>query len=502
MKNYKIIFLIVYTSVVFSQNAGSLDPSFGNGGIVILNDYQSTGNDLALMSDGKIFVVGVINTVSLLRFNSDGSQDTTFVAANSTIFGVPYSMKIQSDGKILVVGSQNSGNGFIIRYNNDGTLDSNFGIGGIVYVSLKYVYKIEIDYILNKIVIGGLTRTGPNDFFTIARYNIDGTNDNTFNGNGLKIFTPSYLSPRLMDIQIDLSSKISASGYFHFDSNYFSSYATNNWLSRINSDGSMDTSFSDDGLLIVDSGSYSNEKFNQSNAMLLETDGSSVVAGSRGVDPFLGRDFCLYKVSSAGILQPSMPIYYGFTINKSDIAVCSAFDNNGKIILAGKTGNGVYQNSYAVLRLNQDYTVDTSFGINGRVETFPQVNDNQINNIAIQPDNKIIAVGSIRLGSDFSFPTKLCLVRYLGSDSLGTNEFENENEIQIFPNPVSKNLNISFNTFPSLKSIYQIIDINGRDILTGDIDNDKVQINVESLSKGIYFLKINNNIKTKKIIKN
>lgn len=502
MKKQITILLILLSSTVFSQTAGSLDPSFGNGGIVILNDYQSTGNDLALLSDGKILVVGEISTVSLLKFNSDGSQDTSFIAANSSIYGIASSMKIQADGKILITGYRNSGNGFIIRYNNDGSIDSSFGIAGIVDVNLKYVYKIETDTVLNKIVIGGLSRTGTSDFFALARYNMDGSIDNTFNGSGIKIFTPSYSSPKLMNLQIDSFSRISACGSYHFDSNYYSSFATNNWLCRVNSDGTMDTNFSDDGLLTVDNGSYFNEKFNESNAMILKSDGSLLVAGTKGVDPYFGRDFNLYEVSSVGSLAPSMPTSYGFTNNKSDIASSIAKDNNGKFILAGKTGNGVYQNSFAVLRLNQDYTSDTSFGVNGRVETFSQDNDNKINNIAIQTDNKILAIGNIRLGTDLSFPTKLCLVRYLGYDSLGTNEFENDNGIQIFPNPVSKILNLSFNTLPSLKSVFQISDINGRIILTGNIENDKMQINVESLSKGIYFLKINNNIKTKKIIKN
>jgi uncharacterized delta-60 repeat protein len=502
MKNQIIFLFILYNTIVFSQSAGSLDPSFGNGGIVILNDYQSTGNDIALLSDGKILVVGEINTVSLLKFNSDGSQNTTFTSANSTIFGVASSMKIQVDGKILITGYRYSGTGFILRYNSDGTLDSNFGTGGVLDVTLKYVYKIEIDNVLNKIVIGGLSRIGTNDYFSLARYNMDGNIDNTFNGNGIKLFTPNYSLPKLMNIQIDSFSRISACGSYHFDSNYYSSFATNNWLCRVNSDGSMDTSFSDDGLLTVDSGTYFNEKFNESNAMLLKSDGSLLVAGTKGVDPYFGRDFSLYEVSSVGTLTPNMPLNYGFTNNKSDIATSIAKDNNGKFVLAGKTGNGVYQNSYAVLRLNQDYTTDTTFGVNGRVETFSQDNDNKINNIVIQPDNKIVAIGSVRLGSDLSFPTKLCLVRYLASDSLETNEFENDNGFQVFPNPVSKNLNLSFNTLPSLKSIFQITDVNGRVILTGNIENDKMQINVESLSKGIYFLKINNNIKTKKIIKN
>jgi uncharacterized delta-60 repeat protein len=296
-----------------------------------------------------------------------------------------------------------------------------------------------------------------------------------------------------MHIQIDSSSRISVCGSYHFDSNYYSSFATNHWLSRVNPDGTMDATFSDDGLLTVDSGSYFNEKFNESNAMLLNPNGSLLIAGTKGVgSPSSGRDFSLYEVSSTGIVAPNMPINYGFTNNKSDIASSMAVDYNGKFVLAGKTGNGVYQNSYAVLRLNQDYTIDTSFGVNGRVETFLQDNDNKINNIAIQTDNKIVAIGSVRLGADLSFPTKLCLVRYLGSDSLGTNQFNATTTIALAPNPSNGIVRIqSENTFDEV-TIYTVL---GQQIATAKLPQTQ-EVDLQLLPAGTYFLKLKNNSTT------
>ncbi len=55
MKKYYIIFISLFSFVCFSQNDGSLDTSFGSGGIVINDAFTSTGADLTILSDGKNF---------------------------------------------------------------------------------------------------------------------------------------------------------------------------------------------------------------------------------------------------------------------------------------------------------------------------------------------------------------------------------------------------------------------------------------------------------------
>jgi hypothetical protein len=89
----------------------------------------------------------------------------------------------------------------------------------------------------------------------------------------------------------------------------YSSFATDNFLCRVNNDGTLDNSFSDDGVLIVDKGTYNSEKFNESNAIILKSNGSILIAGTKGTDPSSGRNFALYEVNSIGVLtSPNMPL--------------------------------------------------------------------------------------------------------------------------------------------------------------------------------------------------
>lgn len=502
MRKNIIFIFILYATTVFSQTAGSLDPLFGSGGVVINDAYTSTAADLAILSDGKILVAGYLNTITLRRYNPDGTPDTTFTPANTGVYGGVSSMVVQTDQKILVVGISTSLTGFIIRFNPDGTLDANFGTGGIVNTSFYNITKIKVST-TNKIIIGAVTRVGTSDYFSIARYNANGSLDTTFNSNGILTFPTIYSFPKIADIQIDSSNKIIACGSYHFSSNYYSSFATDNFLCRVNDNGTLDNTFSDDGMLIVDMGTYNSEKFNESNAIILKSNGSILIAGTKGTDPSSGRNFALYEVNSNGILtSPSMPLQFNVVSNKSDIARCMVVDNIGKIVLAGKSGNGSLQNSFSLLRLNSDYTVDNTFGNSGVVTTFSELNDNRLYNIAIQPDNKIVAVGTVKLGPNASYQDKMCLVRYLGTDSLNANQFESNNEVQVFPNPVSKNLNLVVHTILSQTESYIVTDSNGRLVIAGSIEQENTQINVEGLAKGIYILKTSKNTNPKKIIKN
>ncbi|MGW6710813.1 delta-60 repeat domain-containing protein, partial [Streptomyces sp. NPDC054956] len=127
---------------------GDLDPGFGAGGRVTtpLTAYAE-GHDIARQADGKLVVVGLSQEgFALARYNTDGSLDTTFSGdgmATSDFGGGSHSanaVAIQpSDGKIVVAGTTEvlgeEGGGCcffsVARYNTDGSLDTTFGEGGL-----------------------------------------------------------------------------------------------------------------------------------------------------------------------------------------------------------------------------------------------------------------------------------------------------------------------------------------------------------------------------------
>jgi uncharacterized delta-60 repeat protein len=191
---------------------GSLDATFGSGGEVT-TDFAS-GTDVAfsvtLQADGKIVAAGVTQdmagaeNLALARYNADGSLDATFGTGGrvTTDIGTlehAESVKIQSDGKIVVAGYTFVGPGadfVLLRYNSDGSLDSSFGSGGKVVTDLGSD-RDEADSLViqadGKIVVAGSTGSGSGSDFAVARYNSDGSLDTSF-GAGVVLNGPAFFT--------------------------------------------------------------------------------------------------------------------------------------------------------------------------------------------------------------------------------------------------------------------------------------------------------------------
>ncbi|MCR4416079.1 MAG: hypothetical protein NUV77_26995, partial [Thermoguttaceae bacterium] len=192
---------------------GQLDPDFGNGGIVITTFAMDAGaNAAAVDSSGNLIVVGACGDhsshlhVTLARYHRDGSLDTTFGTDGSGIVvteafpGAAIDVAILPGGEIVVGGTATSDpstgqtlEGFMVaRYHPDGTVDSDFGTGGITVTPILDVsvdppntwagsMALQTD---GKIVLAGgapeSTPTGTRWHLALARYNSDGTLDETF----------------------------------------------------------------------------------------------------------------------------------------------------------------------------------------------------------------------------------------------------------------------------------------------------------------------------------
>jgi uncharacterized delta-60 repeat protein len=216
---------------------GSLDPAFGGAGGVVTS-ISSTNNEayaVALQSDGKIVAAGYSNNGSnddfaVVRYNTDGSLDTTFGGTGKVTTPIgsdyddAYAIAIQPDGKIVVAGaSVMSSNDFaLVRYNPDGSLDTTFNGTGKVITPIgdgndvAQAVAIQPD---GKIVAAGYSSNGANDDFVLARYNPDGSLDTTFHGIG-KVRTPIGSSTdQAFGIAIQRNGRIVAAGYSFNGSN-------------------------------------------------------------------------------------------------------------------------------------------------------------------------------------------------------------------------------------------------------------------------------------------
>ena len=171
---------------------GTLDQNFGEGGKIRVNfGGVDSARDLVIQEDGKILVVGAANNqqdFGLLRLNANGSVDTSFgsdgkVTTNFSGTDFAEAVEIQRDGKIVVVGGGGDDFG-IARYNQNGTLDQSFGEGGKTRVNFSGVDNAR-DLIIQgdgKILVVGAAKSQAD--FGLVRLNANGSVDSSFGTDG------------------------------------------------------------------------------------------------------------------------------------------------------------------------------------------------------------------------------------------------------------------------------------------------------------------------------
>ncbi len=237
-------------ALVQYQANGSLDPGFGNSGTVI-TDVSGVDKALAVarQNDGKIVAVGECQSssgvdIALARYNPDGSLDRTFGSGGKVVTDLggtdsTRAVVVQSDGKI-VIGTGN-GDFVLVRYNSDGTIDSSFGDSGKVVVDLGSADGVNALALQSdgKIVAAGIS--GGN--VAVVRLESSGALDSSF-GSGGKVLTDLGASDRANAVTIQRDGKIVAVGVS----------GNNVALVRYEANGNPDSSFGDGGKVITDLG--------------------------------------------------------------------------------------------------------------------------------------------------------------------------------------------------------------------------------------------------------
>lgn len=396
---------------------GDPDPAFGAGGRVTTSfPGYAEGHDIARQADGKLVVAGLSEGgFALARYGTNGSLDPSFGAAGTVTsdFGGADSanaVAIQpSDGKIVVVGTTQviaeEGGGCcffsVARYNTDGSLDTGFGNGGLVRVDEFGGSADGADVAVQpdgRIIAAG---KGAGGGFALVRLDSGGHLDPTLGGDGAVVagFTPA--SPqdaggtaRGMALQPD--GKIVSVGYV-------GNTAFDIGVARHNADGSLDTTFSGDGMVTAD---FGGTEFG--NAVAVQPDGKIVVAGNGGAA------VALLRYNANGTPDTGFGTGNGRTSVRfpgdGGTANAMALQPNGKIVLAGLADdpNSSEANDFGLVRFNPNGTVDTGFSGDGFAVTgFGDYDEARA--VLVQPDGNIVAAG---YGAGYAF----ALARYQGGD--------------------------------------------------------------------------------------
>lgn len=489
----------VFPTRFFAQ-AGSLDLSFDTDGIVTadIGQDEDNGRAIAIQADGKIVVAGYSyfndrDVFALLRYNLNGSLDDSF--DDDGVVTTPigdsgnraHALAMQSDGKIVVAGYywNGSNNDFAVaRYNADGSLDNSFDTDGIATTSFEefsndraFAVAIQAD---EKIVVGGYYTNpeGPvNREFAVVRYNANGSIDNTFDGDGKAITAIEVSGDEAHSVIIQDDGKIVAGG-FSFDSSV-RKFA----IVRYNVDGSLDNTFDEDGIASTSITNYDDAAY----AVAQQSDGKLVLTGYTSGDSY---DFATVRYNTDGSLDNSFDAdgivitSIGTTATSADTPNAVLIDGDGKILVGGFVGNN--QSDFGLVRYNTDGSVDNSFGNQGIVTTQIGANgsDAVIHGMAFQIDNKIVVAGYSLNGSENDF----ALARYNYSSNVGLNaELIQKSNVVVYPNPNNGTFflkNISEN---SLISLY---DSMGRMVLMQNVNSMREIVLPKECSKGVYLIRV------------
>jgi uncharacterized delta-60 repeat protein len=422
--------------IVRLNTDGSIDASFNPGtGAGSTGISPSVIFSVAIQDDGKILASGLFSSfngvtrASLVRLNADGSVDQTYTTAvtfSSIGSSVAPSLLLQQDGKLLLAGDITKINGIstskLVRLNADGSLDAAFSSAMGTGFS-AYVGKTALQSDGKIVVIGSFSTVNGLSYNRMARLNTDGSVDNTFNadagfnnGNGISsllvlpdnsiIVTGNFQAPTKR------IARLTANGVY--DNTFNVGTGVDNFLTlgfpdvgcvtrqsdgkiiiggtftryngvtcislaRVNTNGSLDTGY----------------KPNPANratitGILPAADGKVYIAGNfifvNGAESKLG----VVRLNADGTNDP------GFNISGiSDIigsAVSLSFDSNGKLLISGEIRYLATNYYYGLGRFNTDGSFDNTWtGFTGL--TTSSTTDGS-NGTFVQSDGKIILGGS------------------------------------------------------------------------------------------------------------
>ncbi len=266
------------------DTSGVLDASFGTNGVVFFDGNGTEGvAALRVQPDGKILVVGSLDVstdrdVLLLRFLSNGALDTSFGSGGVVIFDSGMyefggnQLALQTDGKILVVGTVQAATQdvLLLRFRTDGSLDTSFGTSGVVTFDggewdSGEAVAVQPD---GRILVGGARAIGDQGHALLLRYTTTGALDPTFGTGGVVVGEPGAVYA----LALQSGGRIVAGGVTTIIGTLFSVAQ----VARYNAVGALDPAFGSDGVFVYDGG-FGADRFS---ALALATDGSIVAAGA------------------------------------------------------------------------------------------------------------------------------------------------------------------------------------------------------------------------------
>ena len=389
--------------------AGSLDPTFDGDGYAVVD--ASGGNDfaqaLAVLAGGTLLAAGfsydaggTASDFLIFRLASGGSPDMAFDGDGRAITDFAnadeaFAMAVLPDGRFVVAGRSNdllgNQNIALARYNADGSLDASFdGDGKLVTVignaDSATGVALQPD---GKTVVAGHLFNGVDLDIALIRYNLNGSLDPTFSGDG--VVTTGVVGNDLSEgLALQADGKILVLGQ---------SGTGGTVLARYEADGSLDAAFGTGGILAM--------SVLGGSAVAVQSDGRILVAGSAPPPPgleFLGSTFALARFNSDGTpdlgfgddgLATANISNSGFGSIGADVAYSLALQPDGNIVLAGGASGDFPSlvERLAIARFTAYGTLDTTLGSQGTMAIEFSAGAATGTAVALEPAGAIVVAG-------------------------------------------------------------------------------------------------------------
>lgn len=418
-------------------NTGALDTTFSGDGVATNSLHAGTDMARALLrqADGKLLLVGQSsngsnNDFAALRYNTDGTLDTTFTGDGTQLYIVntgnddAWGVTQQADGKLVLAGGTVAGtttDAGLIRTALDGTLDTTFNSTGRLTttagVTINDANSVVVLPTGKVVAIGTAFITATLQDIAIAAYNPDGTPDTSFSGDGLYTFVASTNNDLVPAATVQSDGKIVVAG---------SRLNTNRdlFVARILPTGTLDTAFgnaggkyttavsstTDDSINAIIQLKYSGAN----NGKLLATGYiNSSTSSTSG-------DFAMFRFLTSGSRDNSYDADGSLTTPigvNSDIAWDLVEQTDGKVVVVGQTLDDVSGNlDLAAVRYNSNGSLDTSFDLDGKTTLDINNGDDVPSKMALQADGKILITGTTQVGGAMD----VFVVRYNTDGTLDT----------------------------------------------------------------------------------
>ncbi|MDC8001487.1 T9SS type A sorting domain-containing protein [Aequorivita todarodis] len=217
------------------------------------------------------------------------------------------------------------------------------------------------------------------------------------------------------------------------------------------------------------------------------------------------------KFSASGVLDTSYAnngylSFDFFGLGNYDEALNLVLQQDGKLLVIGGADNDIFRVEFGALRLNQNGSLDNTFGENGIFHCAIGPADAYPLSVQLQVDGKAVLAGSTEGESTLSF----AIARIITDSNVGILDLEsNQMEALIYPNPVIDKAILNYELQNSANVSIELLAVDGKSIekiMNNTIINpgkNQIEVNLSNVASGIYLLKLtaDNAVKTVKLIK-